>query len=317
MLVVLALAAIAVIAGVTAVAMGRGGELKEFPPDVPPLDLPAAGRLGAVDFMALQLPVSLVGYHTQSVDETLNRVAGALSERDTRIAVLEQRVSELLAGRLQARHEPDPALPASKRPGREAPYHDLPGTGGPVEVEELSSGPVAADPWRPDAPPFAREDPSRSVLDPEPASDPSPVPDPSFVPDPVPDLEPAPDPDPAPDPAPAPGLVPALEPVPDVAPDPEPVRDVAPDPEPVRDVAPDPEPVRDPDPTPVSGTAAASRVTPIPERATALQEPAVISQAPRSPEPVETHGPTAPRDPAGTGNPDDDRPEPRGPGGAR
>ncbi|AWS46698.1 hypothetical protein [Streptosporangium sp. 'caverna'] len=105
MLVVLVLAAVTVIAGVTVVAMGRGGELSEFAPDVPPLDLPAAGQLSAVDFMALQLPVSIVGYHTQSVDETLNRVANALSERDTRIAVLEQRVSELLSSRLQARQE--------------------------------------------------------------------------------------------------------------------------------------------------------------------------------------------------------------------
>ncbi|MFB9724503.1 hypothetical protein [Planobispora longispora] len=88
-----------------AVAMGRGGELTEFAPDVPPLSLPDAAQLSAVDFMALQLPVSLVGYHTQSVDETLQRVANALSERDTRIAVLEQRVAELLAGRLQARQE--------------------------------------------------------------------------------------------------------------------------------------------------------------------------------------------------------------------
>jgi hypothetical protein len=104
-LVVLVLAAVTVIAGVTVVAMGRGGELTEFAPDVPPLDLPDAGQLSAVDFMALQLPVSIVGYHTQSVDETLNRVANALSERDTRIAVLEQRVSELLSSRLQARQE--------------------------------------------------------------------------------------------------------------------------------------------------------------------------------------------------------------------
>jgi hypothetical protein len=104
-LVVLVLAAVIVIAGVTVVAMGRGGELTEFAPDIPPLDLPEAGQLSAVDFMVLQLPVSLVGYHTQSVDETLNRVANALSERDTRIAVLEQRVSELLSSRLQARQE--------------------------------------------------------------------------------------------------------------------------------------------------------------------------------------------------------------------
>ncbi|MBG0833452.1 hypothetical protein HS041_37765 [Planomonospora sp. ID67723] len=105
MLVVLSLAALAILAGVVLVAMGKGGELTEFAPDVPPLALPDAGHLGAVDFVALQLPVSLVGYHTQSVDETLQRAASALSERDTRIAVLEQRVSELLASRLQARQE--------------------------------------------------------------------------------------------------------------------------------------------------------------------------------------------------------------------
>ncbi|WP_344921281.1 hypothetical protein [Streptosporangium oxazolinicum] len=118
--------------------MGRGGELSEFAPDVPPLNLPQAGQLGAVDFMALQLPVSLVGYNTQSVDETLNRVAGALSERDTRIAVLEQRVSELLAGRLQARHELNPgSQPPARRP--EAPY-ELSGGDGFGASEELSSG---------------------------------------------------------------------------------------------------------------------------------------------------------------------------------
>ncbi|MGJ6961222.1 hypothetical protein ACSDR0_04870 [Streptosporangium sp. G11] len=138
MLVVLALAAVAVIAGVTVVAMGRGGELSEFAPDVPPLNLPQAGQLGAVDFMALQLPVSLVGYNTQSVDETLNRVAGALSERDTRIAVLEQRVSELLAGRLQARHELTSGTQSPQR-GPEAPY-ELPVKDGFGASEELSNG---------------------------------------------------------------------------------------------------------------------------------------------------------------------------------
>jgi hypothetical protein len=104
-LVLLAVAAVAVLLCVVMVSQGRGGELTEFAPDVPPLDLPDPGQLTAVDFMALQLPVSLVGYHTQSVDETLQRAATALGERDTHIAVLEQRVAELLAGRLQARQE--------------------------------------------------------------------------------------------------------------------------------------------------------------------------------------------------------------------
>ncbi|WP_440100550.1 hypothetical protein [Streptosporangium sp. H16] len=161
MLVVLAFAAVAVIAGVTVVAMGRGGELSEFAPDVPPLNLPQAGQLGAVDFMALQLPVSLVGYNTQSVDETLNRVAGALSERDTRIAVLEQRVSELLAGRLQARHELNPGSPPPQR-GLEAPY-ELPARDGFGAAEELSNGsPAEREPrgsGEPSGPEKAPKDP--------------------------------------------------------------------------------------------------------------------------------------------------------------
>ncbi|TXK38427.1 hypothetical protein [Nonomuraea sp. C10] len=105
LLVILAIAALAILAGVVLVSLGKGGELTEFPPDVPPLNLPEAGNLAAVDVLALQLPVNLIGYHTQSVDESLRRMANAISARDTRIAILEQRVSELLSSRLYARQE--------------------------------------------------------------------------------------------------------------------------------------------------------------------------------------------------------------------
>ncbi|WP_433366836.1 hypothetical protein [Streptosporangium sp. CA-115845] len=176
MLVVLALAAVAVIASVTVVAMGRGGELSEFAPDVPPLDLPKGGQLGAVDFMALQLPVSLVGYHTQSVDEALSRVAGALSERDTRIAVLEQRVAELLAGRLQARHDLKGGLSATLRE-LEAPY-ELSGHGRPATGKERSGGSSAVSLTE-------REVPHRLPDAAEPVPDPVPDPVPEPVPDPV------------------------------------------------------------------------------------------------------------------------------------
>ncbi|MEU7747697.1 hypothetical protein [Nonomuraea sp. NPDC049158] len=121
MLVVLAIAALAILACVVLVSLGRGGELTEFPPDVPPLDLPEPGQLTAVDFVALQLPVNLVGYHTQSVDETLRRAATAISARDTRIAVLEQRVSELLSSRLYARQEVYAAPGAGLRTDHEPP----------------------------------------------------------------------------------------------------------------------------------------------------------------------------------------------------
>ncbi|MFI6176708.1 hypothetical protein ACIA8R_14355 [Nonomuraea sp. NPDC051191] len=136
MLVILAIAAIAILACVVLVSLGRGGELTEFPPDVPPLDLPEAGQLTAVDFMALQLPVNLVGYHTQSVDETLRRAAQAISARDTRIAVLEQRVSELLSSRLHARQEiyaaPGAGLRTDHEPEAPTMPRELPESGDPV-----------------------------------------------------------------------------------------------------------------------------------------------------------------------------------------
>ncbi|WP_090932256.1 hypothetical protein [Nonomuraea jiangxiensis] len=136
MLVILAIAAIAILACVVLVSLGRGGELTEFPPDVPPLDLPEAGQLTAVDFMALHLPVNLVGYHTASVDETLRRAATAISVRDTRIAVLEQRVSELLSNRLYARQEvyagPGAGLRTDHEPEAPAAPRELSEAGDPV-----------------------------------------------------------------------------------------------------------------------------------------------------------------------------------------
>ncbi|MGI5154648.1 hypothetical protein [Microbispora sp. CA-102843] len=105
MLVVLVIAGLAVIACVVMVSLGHGGEMADFPPDVPPLELPAAGQMTPADLIALHLPIGLVGYSTQAVDETLHRVSVALGERDTRIAVLEQRVAELSYARLQARQE--------------------------------------------------------------------------------------------------------------------------------------------------------------------------------------------------------------------
>ncbi|MBP2707660.1 hypothetical protein JOL79_28145 [Microbispora sp. RL4-1S] len=105
MLVVLVIAGLAVVACVMMVSLGHGGEMAEFPPDAPPLDLPEGSRLAAADILGLELPVGLVGYNTHLVDQTLQRVALALDERDSRIAVLEQRVTELLAARVQARQE--------------------------------------------------------------------------------------------------------------------------------------------------------------------------------------------------------------------
>ncbi|MBN6051379.1 hypothetical protein JYK22_05485 [Nonomuraea sp. RK-328] len=148
MLVILAIAALAILACVVLVSLGRGGELTEFPPDVPPLELPEAGRLTAVDFMALQLPVNIVGYHTQSVDETLRRAASAISARDTRIAVLEQRVSELMSSRLYARQElyasPGGGPLTDHEPVGPAELPSLPEDGDPV-IAPAAFAPAAVD----------------------------------------------------------------------------------------------------------------------------------------------------------------------------
>lgn len=144
LLVILTIAALAILAGVVLVSLGKGGELTEFPPDVPPLNLPEASKLTAVDFMALQLPVNLVGYHTQSVDETLRRASEAISARDTRIAILEQRVSELLSSRLHARQEIYAAPGDGPRTEHEPPAAPL---ALPAESDPLSNGHVPCGAW--------------------------------------------------------------------------------------------------------------------------------------------------------------------------
>ncbi|MDA0634162.1 hypothetical protein OUY22_12115 [Nonomuraea sp. MCN248] len=168
LLVILAIAALAILAGVFQVSRGRGGELTEFPPDVPPLNLPEAGKLTAVDFMALHLPVNLVGYHTQSVDEALHRAANAISARDTRIAILEQRVSELLSSRLHARQEVYAAPGNGPRTEHEPPALPL---ALPVETDPLSNGHV---------PSAVREEPPSAEHEPvtwiEPAAPDNPAP---------------------------------------------------------------------------------------------------------------------------------------------
>ncbi|WP_433350561.1 hypothetical protein ACQP25_40935 [Microtetraspora malaysiensis] len=102
MLVVLALAAIAVVAITVKVSQGHGGEMAVFLPDTPPLVIPR-GRLNAADLARLQLPIGLVGYQTDAVDVTLQRVAASLGERDLHIAALEQRLAELVTARLYGR----------------------------------------------------------------------------------------------------------------------------------------------------------------------------------------------------------------------
>lgn len=94
----IALAAVAVLVSVVVLATGRGGELAETHPDHPPLALPGTHLMTGTDAALLRLPTGLWGYHPGITDEALEQLALALTERDTRIAILEQQIARLRPG---------------------------------------------------------------------------------------------------------------------------------------------------------------------------------------------------------------------------
>jgi hypothetical protein len=93
----IALAAVAVLAAVVVLATGRGGELAETHPDHPPLALPGTHLMTGTDAALLRLPTGLWGYHPRITDEALEQLALTLTERDTRIAILEEQIARLRA----------------------------------------------------------------------------------------------------------------------------------------------------------------------------------------------------------------------------
>ena len=150
-------AAVAVLAGVIAVALGRGGELAFFPADYAPLKL---DEIAATDVVLFRPPLALWGYNPQATDEALNRIADALTERDIQITALRQQVADLEAtsppGRPRGYGLPGrndrPGLPV-RRPASgpppasrdERPPGPLPGVGAPPDVPRAgtrSSGPL-------------------------------------------------------------------------------------------------------------------------------------------------------------------------------
>ncbi|MCW2909222.1 MAG: hypothetical protein JWL68_4011 [Actinomycetia bacterium] len=124
--ILLLLAGVVILAGVVAVAMGRGGEMTEFAADSlsPALD----GVVTAADVAMLRPPSSLWGYNMQATDEALTRIAQVITERDVEIAVLRQQLAEFRAAAgshpaitatLLARSKA--AAARADKPGREAP----------------------------------------------------------------------------------------------------------------------------------------------------------------------------------------------------
>jgi hypothetical protein len=103
--VVLLLAAVAILAGVVVVAIGRGGELAIFRSDAPPYD----GSLAtAADLAAFRPPPAFFGYSAQATDEALQRIARAVAARDAELALLRGQLAALRPG---ASDHPDSAVP--------------------------------------------------------------------------------------------------------------------------------------------------------------------------------------------------------------
>jgi hypothetical protein len=89
---VLVLAALAILAGVIVVAMGRGGEL------APSLaDSAAYGRelASAADVATFRPPAAFLGYSAQATDEALQQITRAMAERDAELAMLRREVAIL------------------------------------------------------------------------------------------------------------------------------------------------------------------------------------------------------------------------------
>jgi hypothetical protein len=133
--VVMLVAALAVLAGIIAVAVGRGGELAFFQADYAPLKL---DEITATDVVLFRPPMALWGYSVQPTDEALNRIAEALTERDIEITALRQQIANLEASSAPGRRRVHGVLgrkDRTDRPGR-------PAVGRPAASrDERSSGP--------------------------------------------------------------------------------------------------------------------------------------------------------------------------------
>lgn len=90
--VVLLLAALAILAGVVAVAIGRGGELAMFRPDT---QAQQAVLATAADVAAFRPPLAFFGYSAPATDDALQRITAVVAERDAEVAWLRDEVHRL------------------------------------------------------------------------------------------------------------------------------------------------------------------------------------------------------------------------------
>jgi hypothetical protein len=104
---VLLTAAVAILGGVVAVVMGRGGEIALFTRDLPSVKLRVRGPS---DIALLRLPTRLLGYQVHATGEALHQIAVLLADRDAEIAWLREEVRQLSGtAAAEGSHPPDPA----------------------------------------------------------------------------------------------------------------------------------------------------------------------------------------------------------------
>lgn len=89
--VVLLLAALAILAGVVVVAVGRGGELTMFRPD----SLADSELATAADVAAFRPPPAFFGYSAPATDDALQRITEVVAERDAEVAYLRGQIARL------------------------------------------------------------------------------------------------------------------------------------------------------------------------------------------------------------------------------
>ena len=148
---VLLAAAVAILAGVVAVAMGSGGELAISRRDLPVI--PPRIRT-ASDVARLRLPLALFGYQAESADQVLDVLAGRLAEQDAEIARLREEVQGRGSERTRGASGAvplDPAEPAVvPHPAPESPAAGSPAAGSPGTRPSLSArGPTGGQPSAP------------------------------------------------------------------------------------------------------------------------------------------------------------------------
>jgi hypothetical protein len=95
---VLLASALAILAGVVAVAKGRGGEIARSDRDLPVL--PPRIR-SARDLARLRLPIGLLGYAERATDDALDAAARLIAEQEAEIARLREEVWRLRPKRNQ------------------------------------------------------------------------------------------------------------------------------------------------------------------------------------------------------------------------